>query len=638
MAKNGTEIFNWFAAAYLHDLGKANINPQGVWQNHKKLQGGPFESLLPPDMIALIAKHHDPIDFDSGTQRQEEMALIMADRFQKGMHGAEDLERDKRLDPLKKYPAFYPYYGTVEDGWDQGKAAGLILGIRQVLNKGINLPNLMELDERTARFPPTTYFPHLSLSLHHRFSALLLYFLIKRSNQSRKMNELGFSAVTVTPEAIPLFYRLRDVESHTRAVDFLREQVFRKVFVEDRKNLPDLKPKCNPFEFFDKGHTLVFVYDEPKRIISALQEILDEREYLRALMVELTEFHLEAKQDDKGFLGVLSPGYPRISAWSLLSKKTLDYPATSLERCWGCGKPQQTIEFDIKGDALCPACLGERKTREEKREVVDIHEVSFTAKGEEGQVAYVFLALQEPLSEKAIAVAKGFLSRLADQRRVKPDILRPSKGGLFEYLQAIMDIEAFQNKVDDVIVELRKKKPLAYTLIRFPTLMTYLMTEEHYWDFLAFLNEERKKLQLASSLRAILCPPKTPFWSLMDQFTTYDEHDYYYDAAGGTIVMFTNEEVAEIRKLATIAQREWRSSAQLMALSRFAANRNLEELLLELDVRTGQGKLSRSLPKPLTEALRKMPGDEPKAQTKRAKFIDYIAKLARSQSQSGERR
>jgi hypothetical protein len=41
---------------------------------------------------------------------------------------------------------------------------------------------------------------------------------------------------------------------------------------------------------------------------------------------------------------------------------------------------------------------------------------------------------------------------------VGPNILRPSEGGLFEYLQAIMDIEAFQGNIEDVIHRQQKKK------------------------------------------------------------------------------------------------------------------------------------------------------------------------------------
>lgn len=629
MGKNGTEIFNWFVAAWLHDLGKTNITSEGVWQNHKNLRGSQFESLLSPGLIEFIAKHHDQIDFEGGTQRPEEIALIMADKFQKGMHGAEDLECDTRLNPLKKHPAFYPYYGTVEEGWDQSKASGLIAGIRQVLNKGLKLANLIELEEKTAKFPHTTYLPHLSLSLHHRFTALLFYFLIRAHQQGKKMNKLSFSAITVTLEALPLFYRMRDIKSHERTVNFLREQVFRKVFLEDQMNLPGLDPRCNPFEFFDKGHTLVFIYDRPEMILSALQNGLDEREYLRALKVDLLEFHLETKQNEKGLIGVLSNDSPRTTAWTLLSKKILDYPAVSLDRCWGCGKPQKTLEFDDKEDALCPACLSERLTSRNKGEVVDIHEISLTSQGEEGKVAYVFLLLEEPLNKKTNIVAKKILSRLEAQRMIEPGgILRPSKGELFEYLQALMDIGTFQNTIERTIKKLQKKKPQAHTLIKFPTLMIYLMAEEHYWGFLAFLNEERDKLQLTSRLRAIVCPPKVPFWSLMDQFTMYDGKDYYYDVTGGNTVMFSKDEITEIRKLARIAERGKNMAAQLNALSKFALNHNIDELLLELDVRSRKGKLPGGLSAALKHALGNMDGEGPKEQTKRSKFIDYVVKLA----------
>ena len=98
--------------------------------------------------------------------------------------------------------------------------------------------------------------------------------------------------------------------------------------------------------------------------------------------------------------------------------------------------------------------------------------------------------------------------------------------------------------------------------------------------------------------------------------------------------MFTKEEVAEIRSIATIAKSEWRSSAQLMALSRFALNRNLDELLLEIDVRAGQGKLTNRLVDTLKKSLSKISGEDAKEQAKRAKFIDYVTKLARAQSES----
>ena len=104
--------------------------------------------------------------------------------------------------------------------------------------------------------------------------------------------------------------------------------------------------------------------------------------------------------------------------------------------------------------------------------------------------------------------------------------------------------------------------------------------------------------------------------------------------------MFTSDEVQSIRDLAGIAERDWRSSAQLIALSRFALTHNLAELLLETDVRARQDKLPWRLTDPLKKALEGLesPDDERKAQTKRAKFIDYVAKMARPQRGGGKRR
>jgi hypothetical protein len=203
--------------------------------------------------------------------------------------------------------------------------------------------------------------------------------------------------------------------------------------------------------------------------------------------------------------------------------------------------------------------------------------------------------------------------------------------------KAIIAIGEFQAQVEQ-----RLEGSRAYTLLRLPTKMVYLVHEDFYWRFLGFLNEERKQLRFPTTLRAVLCGPKTPFWSLMDGFLVYDpdKGDLYYDEAEGSIVMFVPQEVQAIRDLAGIAEREWRSSAQLIALSRFALTHNLAELLLEVDVRARQDKLPGRLVKPLSKALEGLetPDDENKARTKRAKLIDYIAKMARPPQGGGKGR
>ncbi len=630
-----SSIWEWFATALVHDLGKTVLDESGQWTDHEQLDKKPFGSWLPTDIVSRVRLHHDNVDFEASSHSPEAVALIMADRFQKAMHQTEHLEKDERLSRLQQHPAFYPYYGRVEEGYNQAKAAPIIDNLTRAASKQASLRNLLELQEGLLHYPHTSYLPHLSLALHHRFTALLFYFLIRRADGGFPPLDLRFSVLTVSPEPAALFYRLRDVDTHKRVVETLRKELFRRVFLADKKAaLPGFAPTLNPFEFFDGGSGLVLVYDQPKKITDALQKILDEEPFLRSLQVEQTDFHLigKWKKEDEGERFYFEPTDVDTHArnWSLLSAQVLEYPPLSLERCQVCGQPEETLTEDVTGDLLCSSCLKER--RERRARVVDIHKVS---DGGKAKVGFIFLTVKEPLYEQAREVAADLLGKFMNQRMVESRILEPTRGGGFEYLQAVIAMGEFQAQVEKAIEE-----PHAYTLLRLPTKMVYLVHEDFYWRFLGFLNEERKRLRFPTGLRAVLCGPKTPFWSLMDGFLIYDGQDLYYDEAEGSIVMFTSDEVQSIRDLAGTAERDWRSSAQLIALSRFALTHNLAELLLEVDVRARQDKLPWRLIDPLKKALGdlKVPDDESKAQTKRAKFIDYVAKMARPPRRGGKKR
>jgi hypothetical protein len=627
---SASPIWEWFAAALVHDLGKAVLNEDGFWEGHERLDEKPFGHLLPVGIVDKAKIHGDLAGLQAGLYPSEGAALIMADGLQKAMHRS-DLERDERLGKSKQHPAFYPYYGRIEEGYDQARVAPIIEHLISAASRPASLSNLLRLQDELAHYPHTSYLPHLSLALHHRFSALLFYFLMRRADGGRPPSELEFSVLTVSPEPLALVYRLRDVSTHERVVNRLRSRLFREVFLQaDQALLPGLAPACNPFEFFDGGSGLVLVYDRPDKIVRALQETLDEEPFIRSLQVEQTEFHL--LWDWAQCYAPPDKVKTRSRAWSLLSAPATSYPALSLERCQVCGRPEEALVEDATGDLACPACLKERQQK--RGQVVDIHEVS---NGGRAKVGFIFLTLKEPLYEQARAVAASLLSEFMDQRMVEPRILEPTRDGLFEYLQAIIAIGEFQAQVEQ-----RLEGSRAYTLLRLPTKMVYLVHEDFYWRFLGFLNEERKQLRFPTTLRAVLCGPKTPFWSLMDGFLVYDpdKGDLYYDEAEGSIVMFVPQEVQAIRDLAGIAEREWRSSAQLIALSRFALTHNLAELLLEVDVRARQDKLPGRLVKPLSKALEGLetPDDENKARTKRAKLIDYIAKMARPPQGGGKGR
>ena len=627
-----TQIWEWFAAALLHDLGKTKLNQAGMWETHHDLARTPFGGQLPVDIVQLVAQHHDEVDFKAKSHTPEAVALIMADRFQKAMHQTEGWEQDERLSKLRHHPAFYPFYGLPEEGWDQHKSQVLGSRIQEILKRKLSLRNLLALQDQVTAYPHTTYLPHLSLALHHRFTALLFYFLMRRMDDGLPPTELKFSVLRVNLEPMTLFYRLRDVNIYARAVNTLRSELFRRVFRADQPALPDLSPSCNPFEFFDRGDGLVLVYDRPQKIIEELQEILNEKEWLRSLSLDVTDFHLrgEWKPGKRAQIFYAEPKDVKTHSYalSLFSQQVMGYPRVSLERCQSCGKPGEELAEDITGDLLCPSCLQERQRRRDK--AVDIHLVS---DNETAKVGFIFLMVKEPLYEHAREVAANLLAEFMSQRMVEPRILEPTRGGLFEYLQAVQGVKAFQDRVQETLDGFHKERPVAaYTLLRLPTKMVYLVHEDFYWRLLSFLNAEREKLRLRTSLRAVLCHPKTPFWSLMDRFTTYEPGDLYYDTSEGSIVMFTKEEVQQIRDLASLAEREWRSAAQLNALVHFARTHSLDELLLEIDVRARHRKLARRLPEPLKEALATLEydtEDESKKRLKRAKFIDYVAKLAK---------
>ncbi|GAG50940.1 unnamed protein product, partial [marine sediment metagenome] len=191
-----------------------------------------------------------------------------------------------------------------------------------------------ELQNELSHYPHTSYLPHLSLSLHHHFSALILYFLMRRADGGLPPTELKFSVLTVSPEPMALFYRLRDVATHQRVINKLRNSLFSRVFRFDKAALTEqLAPACNPFEFFDGGSGLVLVYDQPDKITHALQEILDDETSLRSLLVEQTDFRLTGKwmQEEAGEQSYFKPTNVETHSrtWSLLSATVMNYPTLS---------------------------------------------------------------------------------------------------------------------------------------------------------------------------------------------------------------------------------------------------------------------------------------------------------------------
>jgi hypothetical protein len=96
MDNETTDVWEWFAAALIHDLGKTILNSQGKWTrlHHKldvtrspmledKAQLFDFESLLGTGILGKVESHHDRIDASSSLGL---VATVVADRTQKAMH------------------------------------------------------------------------------------------------------------------------------------------------------------------------------------------------------------------------------------------------------------------------------------------------------------------------------------------------------------------------------------------------------------------------------------------------------------------------------------------------------------------------------------------------------------------------
>ncbi len=215
------------------------------------------------------------------------------------------------------------------------------------------------------------------------------------------------------------------------------------------------------------------------------------------------------------------------------------------------------------------------------------------ALGEESERrGFVFLNLA-PLHDEAKRRAEDFFVALkADTSRFKPKAdakpeqiaevmacLKPTPTGIFEYLQAVMEIQQFQNDLSD-------KTHRIYPLIQFPELMIWVTTESVYWDFIAHVSERLTDLHLGAMLSGVLCHPRTPFWSLMDRLTIFKKQEgvyargMFYDLSGGEVMIFSDEEVKAIRDLGSRADRNMeRFKSQLNALVQMARVASLRELV-----------------------------------------------------------
>lgn len=665
------QTWDWFAVALLHDIGKITLNKGGTWEDHEDLSKFldaekypsylsqaqiDFCTLLGQDIVDYIKVHHDEL-----TESREAQALLMADRFQKAMHGISEIkDDDPQFSPLQTNPGFYPYYGQPRTRWWPDDSAHQTLKMVSDLSKmiqGKKPPGLKSLlnfvgSEHFSRFPHTSYIPHISLSIHLRFTAVLFYFIWKKlaeyPDDLIRLKEISFSVITIRPETLGLFYRLRDVDVHHNAIRDLRIQLFGRVFRDYQHDVRGLGPEVNPFEFFD-GNSIVLIHDDEPRILNALQAIVDDNKDLRTLDVDIIRYTLKAKWElrdnhPKFYTGEIDI---RRRSWSIIAEDALDFPSVTEARCIQCARPLTDEDMDDQICSICRPPEKERNEKEKKRKVLTIEKLSGDG---EKKIGYVFLSTPDDLPDHAYDVAESkLISAFMDSRRVKDRLLRPTEGGIFEYLQAVMDVQTFQERIEEELTSMQKgedgRKDSIRTLLRFPNLMIYILREDQYWPFLGFLNRERESLRLETSLRAILCHPKTPFWSLIENLSEHRAEDVYYDASEGSVVMFSAEEITAIRNLASVATEQDVANKQIMDLSKFAARYGIAELGLEIEARAkARARDEGRIPERFADALQKsldqpgLQGDDFKAREKRAIFIKYIGKLMGRGEQRDDRR
>lgn len=516
------------------------------------------------------------------------------------------------------------------DGWDESKRADYEKAINEEFHKEPLLANLLTLQRKALNdYPHTTYIPHLALGVHQQITAALFFLLWRKKEREHlaRADELrGFTlyAFTITPEPLAFFARLRYLNAYNETAETLGKHLYRELFASfGRQGLNELAPTANPFQFFH-GSSFALLYDDEQPVRDALQSYLDAPDVLLdSISVQEHSYTLtEWGVNDGGFLYADANKIGRaIREFTLLPSRSLRFDAQSETRCVYCGRSTAVSEAELgRAKNLCDDCA----KLESQEGVLNLQ--TFCA---DGYLGWVFLAFGVPLLDVAVEKAREINDNFAASHTISPGLLHPSETGFDEYFQALTDIQNFEAQCDKQIESLGRG---ARTLAKFAHLAIYLLCEDNYWTFLDFLNQERKhaRLRIPTSLRAFLCRPKYPVWSLMERGAQYDpeRRDLYYHIAQGSVTMFTDSDVNTIRNLGTLARSERVPPTQLNALVRTALQTTKAELFLEIDVRAQGNKIGQRFPGQLKNGLDALKaGDDFAGREKRAIFIKYVTKL-----------
>jgi len=662
MTATGT-VQDWFIAALMHDLGKTHgwQSPEG--KGHGDWSETDYATTPAHKTIAERAREHER-EISPESSLDDITLLALADKLQKGLYGASGFEGaelppeiQRQQSRLMETPVFHSYYGNPTH-WDKTRRVVGEAHIKECLVKAPTLANLLALQrDQLNEYPHTTYIPHLALGLHHQITAALFFLLWRRVRHKgwsrvEQIKNLTFHAFTITPEPLAFFARLRYLNVYEDTTNTLHTHLFRELFVPfQREGLSALTPTTNPFQFFH-GSSLALLYDDPddipkdapedapdsghsrksdyaytNRVTKALQAYLDSPKVLldsinlQIHSFTLREWGVDRRANPAGIVFADPNQIQRdVQDITILPSRATQFTAQTETRCMNCGTATPADELTTSGAKnLCVTCA----QIERQKGIVDLKKFC-----PEGYLGWVFLSFESPLLDAALEQAQVINDEIAAQMMLPPGYLNPSATGFDEYFQALTHVQDFQAKCDQQIEMLGKR---AKRLAHFTHLAIYLLCEDDYWKFLAFLNQERKQLRIPTTLRAFLCNAHYPVWSLMERGAEFDpkKRDLYYHIAQGSVAMFTATDVNTIRNLATLASSENVTSAQLSGLVNLALRATAPELFLEIDVKAREGKLGRgAFAGKLKEGLNALQADDDfGGREKRAIFIKYVKKL-----------
>lgn len=635
------DVWNGFTAAMLHDIGKlVGISNHEDLDAIKNKHGIDFDSVLGTEVTRIIKNHHTKIKNLIEDGNLVQASLNLADRFEKAMY------EKKKLD--KPFTKFYPFYGfpsSMDTGRGISRMKQIIEDIEKTKKRGFNVKNLLDIQKNYfLDVPSITYLPYVSIAMHHQFTATLFLIINSKLKNGAPVDSLKFSLIEVSLDPLKLFYRLRDIHAHTNIVEKLNREIFQILFRNYAEMLHGrgISPGINPFNFYYRDG-FVFLYENESKAIEALKQAINKVPFIQSINVRVNNYTLSF--DWEKDYAPSERTMVESTRFTIISDEIVNYSKNAMYRCSMCGKPISEKLEDEEGNILCSTC-SERRRESSRIEIDRIAEKN----GKKERVGYIFVSLPDDLivHAKSIAGAK-LLSRFIDEFSLYKDTVEPTATGLFEYLQALLELEKFQNDISNKIEEIKEadkkvdpKNLPCEILFHLPNSMCYIFREQEddtqLWDFLPYLNIKRFDLRLDTSAKVFICNYKTPFWSLID-FDSFEhlKGDIFCNMAGGNITMFSHEEVKKIRDLAENAKKYRVYPTQLERLSSVALDTNIDELLLEISASADRLK---DFEKYLIEGIKsiKEEGTDYQNKEKRAVFIKYIAKLSKQRESSASMR